>query len=313
MTEHTHVRYEPEDRPPHILAAGMGAQIVAMILTGIMLTPLIVSRTANLDAGAAAWLIFAALIAAGLSTWLQIVRIGRIGSGYVTFVGSNPAFIAVAVMALEQGGPALLATLTMLAAFSSFLFTWQMPAMRRILTPAVGGIVLILMAMSVAPVVWKMMTRVPAGFEVDAPLIVAVTVTLIFVVSIFSEGVLRLWAPLIGVVGGSLFAFALGVVDLAPVQSAAWIGLPSGSWPGFDFSFSASFWGLLPAFVMLSLVACIERTAFPCSATRAAPRPRSTSRPCRARSTPTASAASSPARSAPCRTRSTRSASPSWS
>jgi NCS2 family nucleobase:cation symporter-2/xanthine permease XanP len=136
-----------------------------------------------------------------------------------------------------------------------------MPAMRRILTPAVGGIVLMLMAMSVAPVVWSMMKHVPAGFEIEAPLVVAATATLIFLVSIFSEGVLRLWAPLIGVIGGSALAGALGMIDTAPVAAAPWIGLPHGNWPGLDFSFSPAFWGLLPAFVMLSLVACIETYA----------------------------------------------------
>jgi xanthine permease XanP len=268
MSENPHLRYEPEEHPPHLLAAGMGAQIVAMILTGIMLTPLIVARTANLDSGTANWLVFAAALAAGLSTWLQVARIGRIGSGHVMFVGSNAAFIAVSVTALEQGGPALLATLAALSAFSAFLFTWQMPAMRRILTPAVGGVVLMLMAMSVAPVVWTMMKRVPAGFEGETPLIVATTVTMIFLVSIFSGGALRLWAPLIGVLGGSMLAAALGMVDFAPVAAAAWIGLPQGSWPGLDVSFSYAFWALLPAFVMLSLVACIETYADSISAQR---------------------------------------------
>ncbi len=261
MSDNQHLRYEPHERPPHLLAAGMGAQTVALILTGVMLTPLVVARSANLDGAMSSWLIFAALIAAGLSTWLQVVRFGQIGSGYVMFVGSNAAFIAVSVTAIEQGGPALMATLVAVSAFSTFLFTWQMPAMRRILTPAVGGVVLMLMAMSVAPLVWSMMKRVPAGFEGEAPLIVAVTATLVFVFSVFTSGMLRLWAPLIGVAGGSLLAGALGMVDIATVGAAPWIGLPTGSWPGLDLSFSPAFWVLLPAFVMLSLVGCIETYA----------------------------------------------------
>ena len=76
MSDNTHLRYEPEERPPHALAAAMGAQIVAMILTGIMITPLVVSRTAGLDPGQTSWLVFGALVAAGVSTWLQVSRIG---------------------------------------------------------------------------------------------------------------------------------------------------------------------------------------------------------------------------------------------
>ena len=263
MSENPHLRYEPDEPVPHLLAFGMGAQIVAMILTGVMLTPLIIARSAHLDDGEAAWLIFAALMAAGLSTWLQVSRLGRVGSGYVMFVGSNAAFIAVSVTAIEQGGPALLATLACLSAFVTFLFTWRMPAMRRILTPAVGGVVLMLMALSIAPVVAGMLKRVPEAVVCDpaVPGVVAFTILLIFFVSVFGNGLLRLWAPLIGVLGGSLFAACFGLVDLTGFFAAPWIGLPGGTWPGFDLDFGPAFWGLLPAFAMLSLVGCIETYA----------------------------------------------------
>jgi len=263
MSHNPHLRYEPEEKPPQWLAAGMGAQIVAMILTGIMITPLIVARSAQMDDGTAGWLIFAALIAAGVSTWLQVSHLGRVGSGHVMFVGSNAAFIAVAVTALQQGGPALLASLAAISALFTFLFTWRMPALRRILTPAVGGVVLMLMAISVAPVVWNMMKRVPANFQDSAqvPLVVAVTVVIIFAIASFARGALRLWAPLIGVLGGSVLAGALGMIDTVAVAKAAWIGLPVGSWPGLDLSFGLEFWALLPAFAMLSMVGCIETYA----------------------------------------------------
>src|SRR5690606_18426469 len=104
----------------------------------IMITPMVVSRSAGLDGGATSWLIFGALVAAGISTWLQVARIGIIGSGYVMFVGSNAAFISVAVAAIQHGGPALLATLVSTSALATFLFTANLPALRRILTPAVG-------------------------------------------------------------------------------------------------------------------------------------------------------------------------------
>lgn len=263
MSHNAHLRYEPEEKPPQWLAAGMGAQIVAMILTGIMLTPLVVARGAQMETETAAWLIFAALVAAGVSTWLQVSRLGRIGSGHVMFVGSNAAFIAVAVTALQQGGPALLASLSAISALVTFIFTAHMPTLRRILTPAVGGVVLMLMAISVAPVVWKLLRRVPVDMQESpqVPLVVAATIALIFVIGAFARGALRLWAPLIGVLGGSVLAASLGMVDMTQVAAAAWIGLPQGSWPGLDLSFGVDFWALLPAFAMLSMVGCIETYA----------------------------------------------------
>ncbi|BBK32741.1 NCS2 family nucleobase:cation symporter-2/xanthine permease XanP [Stella humosa] len=263
MSDNSHLRYEPEERPPHALAAGMGAQIVVMILTGIMITPLVVSRTAGLDGPTTSWLVFGALIAAGLSTWLQVSRIGIIGSGYVMFVGSNAAFISVAVAAIQSGGPALLATLVAVSALATFLFTAKLPALRRILTPAVGGTVLMLMALSVAPIAWGMMKRVPAPFEgsVAVPMVVLATTVLIVAISLFATGALRLWAPLLGVLGGSAVAGATGMIDLAPIAAAPWVGLPSGSWPGMALDFAPEFWMLLPAFVLITLVGGIETYA----------------------------------------------------
>ena len=48
-----------------------------------------------------------------------------------------------------------------------------------------------------------------------------------------------------------------GIFDFEPVRNAGWIGIPTG-WPGLDFSFGASFWALLPAFVFVTLIGAIE-------------------------------------------------------
>ena len=68
----------------------------------------------------------------------------------------------------------------------------------------------------------------------------------------------RLWAPLIGIVVGCAVAAPFGLYDIQPVIAAPWIGFPDGAWPGLDLTFSAEFWALLPAFVLVTLVGAIE-------------------------------------------------------
>jgi xanthine permease XanP len=263
MSGNANIRYEPHEKPPHQLAAALGAQVVALIVAGILVTPLTVARAAGLSPDETSWVVFAALLAAGVSTLLQISRIGVIGSGYVLFVGSNVAFVSVTTAAIKAGGLPLMATLGAISAFSTFLFTWKLGALRRLLTPAVGGTVMMLMALSVAPVVWGMLARVPAGFEAGpvVPGVLLCTIIPVILVSLFGRGMLRLWAPLIGVAVGSAVGFATGLVNTAPVHAAPWIGLPAIGWPGLSLDFSPAFWGLLPAFVMISLVACLETFA----------------------------------------------------
>ena len=257
------VRYEPHEKPSHLLAAGLGAQVTVLIVTAIMITPLVVARAAGLDAGTTSWLVFAALLACGVSSWLQVSRIGIIGGGFVLFVGSNVAFVSVAVSAVESGGVPLLATLVCVASLSAFLFTAKMGALRKVLTPAVGGTVLMLMALSVAPVVWKMLKKVPEPFvgTTSVPMVFLATLLPIVLISLFGKKMIRLWAPLIGVIIGSLVAVSYGMIDASAVAGAPWIGLPQAGWPGLALEFDPAFWALLPAFVLITMVGCIETYA----------------------------------------------------
>jgi xanthine permease XanP len=256
------IRYEPQEPAPHPLAAGLGAQIVTLMATGVMVSPLVVARGAGLDAAATSWLVFAALFAAGLSTWLQAMQLGRVGGGHTLFVGSNVAFVGICVSAIQAGGLGLMATLVCVSSLSTFAFTYKLGALRRALTPAVGGTVLMLMSLSVAPVAWDMLKKVPTEFlEGPAPVVAAGTFLTILLVSLFARGMLRLWAPILGVAIGSAMSGIYGMVDVRKVAEASWLGLPAGQWPGISLDFGPAFWGLLPAFVLVSLVGCIETYA----------------------------------------------------
>ena len=41
-------------------------------------------------------------------------------------------------------------------------------------------------------------------------------------------------------------------------MEASWIGFPSFTWPGFDLSFGATFWGILPGFVIVIMATTIN-------------------------------------------------------
>jgi len=56
------IRYEPNERPPHLLSLGLGFQYALLVLAGIVLTPAIVIRAANQSEAYLSWAIFAALV-----------------------------------------------------------------------------------------------------------------------------------------------------------------------------------------------------------------------------------------------------------
>ena len=255
----TSVRYEPNEKPPRTLTVGLGLQFTILCIAGVVLTPAIVVRAGGGDESYLSWAVFAAVAVCGITTVLQAVRVGRIGAGYVLLMGTSGAFIAVCVAAIAKGGPAMLATLVLISSLFQFALAARLSLLRRILTPTVAGTVIMLIAVTVMPIVFDMLSQVPEdAAPLAAPVSALVTVLVIAGLTLKATGPLRLWAPVIGVVAGSLVAGAFGLYDASAVGRAAWVGIPNTAWPGIDLSFGPVFWALLPSFVFVTLVGAIE-------------------------------------------------------
>ena len=212
------IRYEADESPPKPLALGLGLQLAVLTIAGVVLTPVIVIRAAGGDESYLSWAVFAAVAVSGLTTVLQAVRIGRVGAGYVLMMGTSGAFIAVCVTAIVEGGPAMLATLVVISSLFQFALSARLSLLRRILTPAVAGTVIMLIAVTVMPIVFGMLTEVPAGTPAAAaPVCALVTALVIVCIALKATGVLRLWAPVVGVVVGSLVAGYYGIYDTARI------------------------------------------------------------------------------------------------
>ncbi len=255
------IRFAVDESPPHLLAAGLGLQVVVLIIAGIVLTPIVVLRSAGADPLSASWAIFAALLISGVTTMLQARPVGRFGAGYVLFMGTSGAFIAVGIAAVADGGLPLLMTLVVVSSLVQFYFAGRLSTLRRIVTPAVGGTVIMLIAVSVFPIAFGLLSKVPESARADplaAPVTAASTFVVIIAIALFGARVMRLWAPIIGVLLGCAVASGFGMVDLSRAMTQPWLGLPQGSWPGFDLSFDGRFWALLPAFIIVTIVGAIE-------------------------------------------------------
>ena len=174
-------------------------------------------------------------------------------------MGTSGSFIAVCIGALAQGGPALMATLIIISSLFQFLLSARLSLLRRILTPAVSGTVIMLISVTVMPIAFDMLNRVPEGMPSSSAATTAVATVLVTLgIALKARSSLRLWAPVIGVAAGSIVGGYFGLYDAGRVAAASWLGLPDGGWPGLDFSFGPAFWALLPAFMFVTLVGAVE-------------------------------------------------------
>ena len=253
------IRYQPDENPPTVLAFGLGLQLAILCLAGIVLTPAIVARAVGGSEAFLSWIVFAAVAVSGITTVLQAMRIGRIGAGYTLAMGPSGAFIAICITAIAEGGPAMLATLVILSSFFQFALSARLSLFRRILTPAVAGTVIMLVPVTIMPIIFGLLTSVPEGTPLSAASLCAgATLLTIGGIALKATGILRLWAPVIGVAVGSGVAGFFGLYEVSRIAEASWLGFPEVGWPGYDFSFGPVFWTLAPAFVFVTLVGAVE-------------------------------------------------------
>ena len=253
------VRYQADEKPPTLLAATMGLQYATLCVAGIVLTPAIIVRAAGGSDEYLAWAVFGAIFVSGITTILQAQRLWRIGAGYILLMGTSGAFIAVSIAALSAGGPMLLAKLVIASSLFQFLLSARLLLLRRLFTTTVTGTVIMLISVSVMPIVFDLLTQIPESVSRSAgPISFAVAIAVMVGFGLRATGMWRLWAPVAGVVAGSIVAAPLGLYRFERVAEAAWIGAPASGWPGFDLTFGPSFWALLPGFVIVTLIGAVE-------------------------------------------------------
>ena len=264
--------YEPDDRIPKTLALGLGIQLAALAINGVVLLPTIVFRAGDAE-DLISWAVFASVLACGISAILQSMRVGQIGSGYALTHVSSAIFIAVCAEALLRGGAGLLATLVVITALAQVVLSMRLSLLRRILTPVITGTMIMLLPVTVMPVLFDMLNEVPPGTpEYMGPLSAGITICVILIMVLRGRGILRLWAPAAGIVVGSLVSAYFGIYDVGRVADAGWVGIPSESPPGLNLRFDTSFWALLPAFLFVALVGSTKSIALVVSAQRVAKR-----------------------------------------
>ena len=259
MQGNSHILYQPDEKPNHPTSLVLGFQDVVSSLVAMAATTAIVATVGGQSEEYLTWIFFGVFMVCGLGTILQTFRVWRFGSGYSLSVSSSSVFIAVCVAALLEGGPAMLSTLIVVSSLIQFAFIWRLSLLRRIITPMVTGTVLMLLSATIISVIIGRLSDIPEGAPLREAAIVAGTAfAILLAMRLFSTPRWQQWTPVIAVLSGCTAAALLGLIDLQSVEKAAWVGIPYNAWPGFDLSFGAKFWALLPGFVIVNMANTIN-------------------------------------------------------
>jgi xanthine permease XanP len=153
--------YRLEDRPPLPQTLFAACQHLLAMFVAVITPALLICQALGLPAQDTQHIISMSLFASGLASILQIKTWGPVGSGLLSIQGTSFNFVAPLIMggmALKNGGadvPTMMAALfgtLMLASCTEIILSRFLHLARRIITPLVSGIVVMIIGLSLIQV-----------------------------------------------------------------------------------------------------------------------------------------------------------------
>ena len=228
-----------------------------MATATLLVTPVIVANESGQGEDYLIWMVFASLVVVGLSTLLQVKRVGPLGAGSLLPMFTAAVSIPFCITAAFEGGPAALTTLVLACAVVQLIISKWLFILRRVVTPTVGGIVILILSITLASVVFKLLDDAAQEDPVTALVPALATLAVVAAITLRGAALLRLWGPVIGIVAGTAVTAAMGAYDVTRLLDASWVGVPASA-PGLALDFGITFWTLLPSFLFLGVIFSIH-------------------------------------------------------
>lgn len=244
--------YQLEDKPP-FLQTLIGAVTHLLAIFVPMVTPaLIVGTTLQLSTETTAYLVSMAMIASGIGTWLQVNRYGCVGSGLLSIQSVNFSFVTVMIAlgsSMKSDGlheELILSALLGVSFFGAMLVvgsSFILPYLRRVITPTVSGIVVLMIGLSLIKVG---IIDFGGGFAAKSSGTfgnyenIGLGLLVLLVVIGFNcmrNPLLRMSGIAVGLMVGYLVALCLGMVDFSVMKNLPLITVPQPFKYGFSFDF----------------------------------------------------------------------------
>jgi xanthine/uracil permease len=249
--------YDVNEKPPLWLILMMGIQHVMLIYGEITILPVIIGKKAGVPMEHILFASLAAGVGSGLITLVQVMRIGWFGSGYAMFMGSSAAYLSCSLEILKIGGFPLLGALSILVAPIEIIMAYFLRFLRHIITPAVGGVILFLVVLSLVPVSiseWMGETGHAFSGTWENFLTGFITLWILLGISLFGKRSLRIWAPILGMAAGLIISWYIGLFHDQDLSIYPWIGWFQGTWPGLIHDFKMDYLPLMTVLAVLTVI-----------------------------------------------------------
>ncbi|MBV4414340.1 uracil-xanthine permease [Enterobacteriaceae bacterium YMB-R22] len=258
-----------EDRPPLPQTFFAALQHLLAMFVAVITPALLICQALGLPAQDTQHIISMSLFASGVASVIQIKAWGPVGSGLLSIQGTSFNFVSPLIMggmALKNGGadvPTMMAALfgtLMLASCTEMVVSRVLHLARRIITPLVSGVVVMIIGLSLIQVG---LTSIGGGYSAisnhtfGAPknlLLAGAVVLTIILLNRQRNPYLRIASLVIAMVVGYLLAWALDMLpqNTAPANDAL-IMVPTPLYYGLGID-----WSLLLPLVLVFMITSLE-------------------------------------------------------
>ncbi|OKP03587.1 nucleobase:cation symporter-2 family protein [Xenorhabdus eapokensis] len=261
--------YRLEDKPPFPHALFAACQHLLAMFVAVITPAMLICQALGLPEQDTQRIISMSLFASGLASLIQIRSWGPIGSGLLSIQGTSFNFVAPLIMgglALKNGGadiPTMMAALfgtLMLAAMTEVLLSRVLHLARRIITPLVSGIVVMIIGLSLIQVG---LTSIGGGYSAiqngsfGAPenlLLAGSVLAVIVLLNRQNNPYLRVASLVIAMTVGYLLAWYMEMLPVStPKEDVPIITIPSPLYYGLSFD-----WNLLIPLILIFMVTSLE-------------------------------------------------------
>jgi xanthine permease XanP len=250
--------YGVEDKPPLAATILLGLQHVSVLSVAWIFVMVIVTSIGG-TREQAEHMIQMSMIVSGIATILQARTKGPVGSGYLCPLSCGPTYIAGAISAGKVGGLPLVSGMLIASGLFEALLSRVMQRLRALFPPEVTGLVVSMVGIELIALAaprFLSFTGPGSGRHLLPIAVALLTLAVMIGPTVWSEGMLRLYPVLLGLVAGYLSAYAAGLLtwpQLNVVLAAPPISLPTRGQSGWAFSLA-----MLPAFLIASLASTLK-------------------------------------------------------
>jgi len=196
--------YGVDDRPPLPVLALLAVQHIFLMSSTLVLPVVLVTEIGG-SFSEVREVVALSMIACGMGTILQALRLRGIGSGYLCPNLVGPNFFAASMGAAWLGGLPLMRGMTIVAGLVEMVFARFLPRLEFLFPTHITGLVVFMVGLSIVPVGTSKFLHIDftgEPIEIVSFAVAVVTLATMAGLNIWGSSKLRLYAVLAGLVLG---------------------------------------------------------------------------------------------------------------